>query len=134
VPNAVLLNGSIGDVPPKMPDSVTLPVNAPAKAIHILTAAFGRGGPPAPGDAVPMVVRVHYEDGSTEDHEFKNEARPASGDRNGGSRPANGPPAPRLQAQSVIPAKKETIAAVELRKGNQPMAPIVLALTVEGFE
>jgi putative membrane-bound dehydrogenase-like protein len=134
VPNAVLLNGSIGDIPPKMPNSVTLPVNAPAKAIHILTAAFGRGGPPSPGDTVPMVVRVHYEDGSTEDHKFKNAARPAPGDRGGPSRPANGPPAPRLLAQAVIPSKKETIASVELLKGNQPIAPIVLALTVEGFE
>ena len=81
-----------------------------------------------------MVVRVHYEDGSTEDHQFKQEARPASGNRDGEPRPANGPPAPRLQAQSVIPAKKGPIAGVELLKGNQPMAPIVLALTVEGFE
>ena len=37
VPNVILLHGPNGNIPPKMPKSVTLPCNAPAKAIHLLS-------------------------------------------------------------------------------------------------
>ena len=35
---------------------------------------------------------------------------------------------------TVVPKKKETIARIELVKGSDRSAPIVLAATVEGFE
>ena len=46
VPNAVMLHGPIGTIPPKMPKSVSLPVNATARAIHLLSGVsiFGIPG------------------------------------------------------------------------------------------
>jgi hypothetical protein len=35
---------------------------------------------------------------------------------------------------TVVPGKKQTIASIELVKGSDRSAPIVLAATVEGFE
>ena len=45
VPNVILLYGPEGKIPPKMPKSVTLPCNAPAKAIHLLSGVSGWGYP-----------------------------------------------------------------------------------------
>ena len=45
VPNVILLYGPNGKLPPKMPKSVTLPCNAPAKAIHLLSGVSGWGYP-----------------------------------------------------------------------------------------
>src|SRR5262249_5403164 len=45
VPNVVLLYGPQGKLPPKMPRSVELPCNTPAKAIHLLSGVSGWGFP-----------------------------------------------------------------------------------------
>ena len=45
VPNVVLLNGPLGKIPPKMPKSVSLPVNSAVKAIHLLSGSAGWGYP-----------------------------------------------------------------------------------------
>ena len=86
---------------------------------------------------VSMIVRIHYEDGSTEDHELKNgvavrrrqrrEGRPGLEARLQARRAAG--PLPDRRAR-----KKQTIASIELVKGSDRSAPIVLAATVEGFE
>ena len=47
-----MLHGPIGTIPPKMPKSVSLPVNATAKAIHLLSGVAVLGYPGRPrGDA-----------------------------------------------------------------------------------
>ena len=73
VPNAIMLHGPIGTIPPKMPKSVSLPVQR-----------AGQGDPPpqrrerlrvprrAARGRVSMIVRLHYADGTTEDHALKN--------------------------------------------------------------
>ncbi len=71
VANAVMLNGPFGKSPPKMPKSVSLPVSSSAAAIHFLSGVSGwgfTGG--TPGKTVTMVVRIHYQDGTQEDHEL----------------------------------------------------------------
>src|SRR3954451_2460371 len=45
MPNAILLNGPEGKLPPKMPKSVPLPCHSPAKAIHLLSGVSGWGFP-----------------------------------------------------------------------------------------
>ena len=72
VPNAVMLQGTFGTIPPKMPKEVSLPVNATAKAIHLLGGVSVFGFPAGREGSVSMVVRIAYEDGSTEEHELKN--------------------------------------------------------------
>ena len=48
------------------------PCNAPAKAIHLLSGVGGLGFPAGARGRVSMIVRLHYADGTTEDHELKN--------------------------------------------------------------
>jgi hypothetical protein len=84
-----------------------------------------------------MVVRISYEDGSTEDHELKNGVHFA--DVNGtkdvpGSKFAYKLGGQQVRYLTVVPKKRSTIAHIELVKGNDRSAPIVLAATVEVFE
>ena len=71
-PNALMLAGPGSTLAPKMPRSVTLPVNAPARAIHLLSGMAALGYPIGREGTVSMIVRIRYEDGATEDHELKN--------------------------------------------------------------
>ena len=121
----------------RMPRSVVLPVNAPARAIHLLSGMAGAGYPVGREGTVSMIVRIRYDDGTTEDHELKNGVHFA--DVNGGQDVPGSRLAFRLGRQqvrylTVTPGKKGTIASIELVKGSDRTAPIVLAATVEGFE
>lgn len=137
VPNAVMLWSTFGTIPSKMPKEVSLPVNATAKAIHLLGGVSVFGFPAGREGSVSMVVRIAYEDGSTEEHELKNGVHFA--DVNGakdvpGSKLAYKLGGQQVRYLTVVPKKKETIARIELVKGSDRSAPIVLAATVEGFE
>ncbi len=137
VPNAVMLQGTFGTVPSKMPRDVSLPVNGPAKAIHLLSGVSIFGFPAGREGTVSMIVRLTYEDGSTEEHELKNGVHFA--DVNGSKDVSGSKRAFQLGGQqvrylTVVPRKKEAIARIELVKGSDRSAPIVLAVTVEGFE
>jgi uncharacterized protein len=137
VPNAVMLQGTFGTIPPKMPREVSLPVNATARAIHLLGGVSVFGFPAGREGSVSMVVRILYEDGSTEEHELKNGVHFA--DLNGlkdvpGSKLAYKLGGQQVRYLTVAPKKKATIARIELVKGNDRSAPIILAATVEGFE
>ena len=129
--------GRTGGCCRRSPSSITLPVNAPARAIHLLSGMAILGFPAGREGTVSMIVRIHYEDGTTEDHELKNGVHFA--DVNGGQDVPGSKPAFRLGGQqvrylTVMPGKKDTIASIELVKGSDRTAPIVLAATVEGFE
>jgi hypothetical protein len=138
VPNAVLLNGPRGAIPQRMPKSVTLPVNAPAKAIHLLSGMALLGFPIGREVTVSMIVRITYADGTTEDHELSNGVHFA--DVNGAQDVPGSKQAfkfgggQQVRYLVVTPKKKDTIASIELVKGRDQTAPIVLAATVEGFE
>src|SRR5262249_5534904 len=71
-PNVILLNSPNGKIPPKMPQTVRLPCNAAAKAIHLLSGVSGWGYTGGRNRSVSMIVRLHYRDGKTEDHPLKN--------------------------------------------------------------
>ncbi len=137
VPNAVMLNGGFGKLPTSMPKSVSLPVNTTAKAIHLLSGVSILGFPAGREGTVSMIVRIHYEGGATEDHELKNGVEFA--DLNGSRDVPGSKQAFKLRGQqvrylSVTPGKKDTISSIELVKGSDRSAPIIMAATVEGFE
>ena len=135
VPNAVLLNGPLGKIPPTMPKSVTLPVNAPAKAIHMLSGVAGWGYPGGREGTVSMIVRIHYADGSTEDQELKNGVEFAdyiSPVDVPGSKLAFKLRGQQLRYLAVVPKKRDVIESIDLVKGSDQTAPIVMAVTVEG--
>ena len=133
-PNILLLHGPRGTMPPKMPEAVTLPCNMPVKAVHLLSGVSGWGYPAHQAKSVSVTVRLHYEDGETEDHELVNGVHFADYIRRvdvPGSQFAFGLGGQQLRYLSVEPKRKETIREIELRKGDDPTAPIIVAITLE---
>ena len=138
VPNAILLYSPTGKIPPGMPRSVSLPVNAPAKAIHLLSGVSGWGSTGGERGTISMIVRLRYADGKAEDHPLRDGVHfadyirvidvPGSklAHRFGGGQ--------QLRYLSIAPRRAEPIASVEFIKGRDATAPIVMAVTVEGPE
>ena len=133
--NAVMLNGPNGDLPPTMPKSVLLPCNTTAKAIHFLSGVGGGSYPAGEKGTVSMVVRLHYADGKTEDHELKNAVHFADYSRRVDvpeSKFAFALQQQQIRYLSVVPKRTEAVVKqIELVKGKDVSAPIVMAVTVE---
>ena len=134
-PNVVLLHSPQGTIPPKMPKSVKLPVNGPAKAIHLLSGISGWGFPYSEKGTLTLIVRLHYEDGQSEDHELKNGEHFADYIRRvdvPGSKFAFALRGQQVRHLSVQPKRQEPVKEIELVKGSDATAPVVMAVTVEG--
>lgn len=137
IPNAILLNSPNGTLPPKMPKSVKVPCNAPAKSIHLLSGVSGWGFPYGQKGATAMIVRLHYADGQSEDHPLKNGEHFADYIRRvdvPGSEFAFALRGQQIRHVAVQPRRDAIIAEVEFVKGEDVSAPIVMAVTVEGRE
>ena len=135
VPNVVLLYGPQGYLPPKMPKSVKVACNVPAKAIHLLSGVSGWGYPFDRRRSVSLIVRLHYEDGKTEDHELKNGEHFADYIRRvdvPGSKFAFDLKGRQIRYLAVQPKRQRVIKTIELVKGGDRSAPVVMAITVEG--
>jgi putative heme-binding domain-containing protein len=137
VANAILLYGPQGKVPPTMPKSVTLPCNQSAKAIHFLSGVSGWGFPLGEKGSETLIVRLKYDDGSTEDHVLRNGVHFADYIRRVDvpeskfAFPLRGQ---QLRYLSVQPKKADKIKEIELVKGKDATAPIVMAVTIESPE
>jgi hypothetical protein len=136
VKNAVMLNGPQGVVPPKMPRSVSMPFNGKAKAIHMLGGVGGWSAQqPNPNGTVSMIVRLTYDDGKVENHELKNGVHFA--DYIGkfdvpGSKFAFALRQQQIRYLAVTPKRQDAvIKTIELVKGPDRTAPVVMAVTVE---
>jgi 2-keto-4-pentenoate hydratase len=129
-----MLHGQNGKFPPTMPKSVMLPCNAPAKAVHFLSGVSGWGYPASPKGTTSMIVRLHYQDGTTEDHKLINGEHFADYIRKedvSGSKFAFALRRQQIRYLAVRPLKASIIKALELVKGPDVTAPIVMAVTVE---
>ncbi|HWA99674.1 MAG TPA: PVC-type heme-binding CxxCH protein [Pirellulales bacterium] len=134
VPNVVLLNSPNGRLPPTMPKSVSLSCNAPAKAVHLLSGVGGWSFPASSAGSVSMIVRLHYADGSTEDHPLVNGRHFADYIRRVDvpeSKFAFALRSQQLRYLAVYPKRSDKINTIELVKGNDRSSPIVMAVTVE---
>lgn len=134
VPNAILLYGPQGQYPPKMPKSVRLPCNAPARAIHLLSGVSGWGYPYGQKGGVVMIVRLHYADGKSEDHPLTNGEHFADYIRRvdvPGSEFAFALRGQQLRYLAISPQRADAIVAIEFLKGPDPSAPVVMAVTIE---
>ncbi len=134
VPNVILLHGPQGNTPPKMPKRVSLPCNSPAGAIHFLSGVSGWGFPFGTKGSVSMIVRLTYSDGKTEDHELKNGIHFADYIRRVDvpeSKFAFKLRGQQIRYLSIHPKRKEMIKQIDLIKGSDRSAPIVMAVTVE---
>ena len=133
-PNVVLLHSSQGPIPRRMPKSVSLACRSPAKAIHLLSGVAGWASPLGTKGSISMIVRLRYADGTTEDHELKNGIHFADY-----IRVIDVPESKlafRLRGQQIRylkiePRRADVIESVELAKGVDATAPIVMAVTVE---
>jgi hypothetical protein len=136
IPNVIMLYGPAGAFPPHMPRSVRLPVYAPAKAIHFLSGVSGWGynGRAEFKPTVSMIVRLRYEDGKTEDHPLKDGVHFADYIRRVDvpeSKFAFDLDGRQIRYLAIRPARSTTIAEIELVKGPDRTAPVVMAVTIE---
>jgi putative heme-binding domain-containing protein len=134
VANVILLYSPRGAIPPTMPRSVTLDYGAPAKAIHLLGGVAGWGFPATNAGTTSMIVRLHYADGQTEDHPLKNGVHVADylGHQNvDKSKPALDVGQQQLRYLKLEPKRSDPISSIELLKGDDETAPLVMAITAE---
>ena len=138
LPNAIMLKSPNGQIPPKMPESVTLSCQTAAKSIHLLSGVSGWGAQSVQEDgSVSMIVRLKYQDGVTEDHELRNGFHFADYIRRfdvPGSEFAFALRSQQLRYLAIYPKRTAIIDAIELVKGPDQTAPIVMAVTVESPE
>jgi putative membrane-bound dehydrogenase-like protein len=134
-PNMVLLYGPQGIKAPKMPKSVALPLNAPAQAIHLLSGVSGYGYPYSQEKSVSMIVKLHYKDGTVEEHKLLN------GEHFADYVQRNDVPgskfaflfAGKQQARylKIEPQRGDVIERIEFVQGGDTTAPVIIALTLE---
>jgi putative membrane-bound dehydrogenase-like protein len=132
--NTILLNGPQGSIPPKMPKSVELACHAPARAIHLLGAVAGWASPFGEKGSTSLIVRLRYADGRLEDHPLRNGEEIADYIRVvnvPGSKLAFNLAGRQVRYVSVRPRRPDTIEAIELVKGPDDTAPVIMAVTVE---
>ncbi len=135
VPNAIMLHGTNGNLPPKMPKLVTLPCNSPAKLIHMLGGISGWGWPASDKGTPSLTVRLKYEDGEVEDHilrngeHFADYIRRVDVDKSKFAYPVRGQ---QVRYLTVVPKRPNKIATIDLVKGNDVTSPVVMAITIEG--
>jgi putative membrane-bound dehydrogenase-like protein len=133
-PNIILLHGPQGTLPPTMPKSVVLPCNSNAKAIHLLSGVGGWSFPAIRNRSVSLIVRLHYQGGQSEDILLRNGVHFADYIRRvdvpesdfafalGGQ---------QIRRVIVTPSRNEVIETIELVKGEDASAPIIMAMTIE---
>jgi uncharacterized protein len=117
-----------------MPRSVDVPCHASARSIHFLSGVSGWGYPYGRKGSVSMIVRLHYADGSIENHPMENGVQFADYIRVvdvPGSKLAFKLDDHQIRCFSLAPKKKDRIDRIELVKGPDQSAPIVMAVTVE---
>jgi hypothetical protein len=137
VPNALMLYSPQGTQPPRMPKSVSLTCNVAARAIHLLGGISGWGYSYTEKGTVSMIVRLHYADGTTEDHALKNGEQFADYIRRvdvPGSKFAFSLNGRQVRYLAIEPKRKDKIERIEFVKGPDDTAPIVMAVTVEPLE
>jgi hypothetical protein len=117
-----------------MPKSVAVPCDSPARAIHFLSGVSGWGHPHGEHGSTSMIVRLHYEGDVTEDHPLNNGQHFA--DYAGrvdvpGSKFAFQLRGQQIRYLAVFPRRTDSIKQIELIKGTDDTAPVVMAVTVE---
>ncbi|MBS0210167.1 MAG: ThuA domain-containing protein [Planctomycetes bacterium] len=133
VPNVVMLNSPNGSVSARMPQRVEVPCNTAAKAIHILGGVSGWGHPGG-GKEASLIVRLRYADGATEDHALVNGVHLADYIRRidvPESKFAYDLHGRQVRYLKLQPKRDAVIQTIELVKGKDKTAPIVMAITVE---
>ncbi len=132
--NVILLHGPAGEVSRAMPREVRVPCNSPAVAVHLLGGVSGWGHPYGELGSVSLIVRLHYADGSVEDHGLQNGVHLADYIRVVDvpeSKLAFELHPQQVRYLAIVPQKSDAIAEIEFVKGDDATAPVIVAVTVE---
>ena len=133
-PNIVLLNGPQGRLPPKMPRSVSLPCNMVVKSLHLLSGVSGWGFPYDSAKSTSMIVRFHFADAQIEEVPLINGVHFADYIRRVDvpeSKFAFALQGQQIRYLKVEPKRIGLVKSIELVKGPDRTAPIVMAITAE---
>lgn len=133
-PNIVLLYSPNGTLPPTMPQSVKLPCNMPLGKLHLLSGVSGWGYPASAEGSVSLIVRLHFADGEAEDHPLVNGQHFADYIRRidvPKSEFAFALRSQQIRYLAIEPSRKAVVREVELVKGPDRSAPIIMAITAE---
>jgi putative heme-binding domain-containing protein len=134
-PNVILLYGPNGSQAPKMPKSVEIPIGTSATAIHLLSGVGGwayAGG--TASKSVTLTARIRYADGQVEEHPLRNGVHFADYIRRvdvPGSKFAFALRGQQMRYLAIRPKRTEPIAALDFVRGNDSVAPIIMAITLE---
>jgi len=134
VPNAIVLHSSQSPLVASLPKSITIPVNGNARAIHMLGGVSGWGFPYGTENSLSMTVRLKYTDGKAEDHPLLNGVHFADYIRRvdvPGSEFAFALRDQQIRYLVIHPQRAEAIESIELIKGEDRSAPVVMAITLE---
>ncbi|HUP77785.1 MAG TPA: c-type cytochrome, partial [Pirellula sp.] len=137
VPNAIMLYGPNGNMAPTMPKQVDLTCHTSTVAIHLLSGIGGWSFPASTKGTVSMIVRLHYANGKTENHSLINGEHFADYIRRVDvpkSEFAFDVKGKQLRYLAIKPASRDPLARIELVKGPDNSAPIVMAITVQTVE
>ncbi len=135
--NILLLNGPQGTLPPNMPKQVSLPCNMAVKSFHLLSGVSGWGFPFNSEKTTSMIVRIRYADGEIEDHPLLNGVHFADYIRQVDvpqSTFAFALGQQQIRYLTVEPKRNAMVLAIDLVKGDDRSAPMVMAITAERFE
>ncbi len=133
-PNIILLYGPNGPLPPKMPRSVSLPCNMVVKTLHLLSGVSGWGFPFDSTKSTSMIVRFQFADGQTEDVPLINGVHFADYIRRVDvpqSKFAFALQGQQIRYLKVEPRRIALVKSIELVKGPDNTAPVVMAITAE---
>ena len=117
-----------------MPKSVSLPCNAPAKAIHLLSGVSGWGYPSGEkgiGVADRAAALRGRQDGGPRAEERRALRRLHPAGRRARLEFAFALRGQQIRYLAVQPRRTEKIKKIELVKGGDRTAPVVMAVTVE---
>ncbi len=134
VKNVVLFGSDASFFSRGLPTTVRVPVGMPVKTLHLLSGVSIGGYPDLEEPSTSLIVRLHYKDGSSEDHELKNGVQFATVDRREDvpqSVFAFAMGDQQMRHVKINPKKNDAIVDLELVKGNDTTVPMVLAITAE---
>jgi hypothetical protein len=122
---------------PKMPKQVEITCETPVVAIHMLSGVGGWSYPASREGTVSMIVKLTFSSGETEEHPLINGQHFADYIRRVDvpkSEFAFDLQGRQLRYIELRPKTRELLTKIELIKGADVSAPIVMAMTVQTTE
>jgi hypothetical protein len=111
-----------------------VPCHGALRAIHLLSGVSGWGYPSTGERSVSLIVRLHYADGSAEDHELVNGEHFADYIRRvdvPGSEFAFLLRSQQVRYLAIHPRRADVVERIEFQKGPDRTAPVIMAVTLE---